>query len=298
MTNSKQQLYSIKDLENFTQIKAHTIRIWEQRYQLLTPSRTESNIRLYNESVLKKILNIKLLYTHGLKISKIAALSEEKIIEEAKKIITKPGDDESDKWTSTALLLILDYDADKLVKLLKNELKKTPLEEVYLKNILPLMRTIGELWQVNTIGISHEHFFSNILKEILIASTHALPDTKKDAPKALIFLHDEEEHEFSVLLYQYLLKKDGYTCYYFGQKTPLSEVIEIQNQLQPEFIITTFTSYISQKDFNQIFNSLTELSKASQIIISGRQLNTLSFETTPSIHWVNSPDDLKNILLH
>jgi len=114
VTISKQQLYSIKDLENFTQIKAHTIRIWEQRYQLLSPNRTDSNIRYYNETDLKKILNIKLLYTNGLKISKIAAFSEAEIIAKAKKIIANAGTDNLNKWKNKVLVLILDYDVRRL----------------------------------------------------------------------------------------------------------------------------------------------------------------------------------------
>jgi len=133
LTISKQQLYSIKDLENFTQIKAHTIRVWEQRYQLLSPGRTDSNIRLYNESDLKKILNIKLLYANGLKISKIAALKEEEIIEKVKGIISNSGNDDLTKWINKALMLILDYDVEKLNKLLKSEFKNQHLESVYLQ---------------------------------------------------------------------------------------------------------------------------------------------------------------------
>jgi len=134
------------------------------------------------------------------------------------------------------------------------------------------------------------------LKEAFISQIHGLPYNKNAKSKALLFLHDEEEHEFSILLYYYLMKKAGYTCFYFGQKTPISEIIEIQSQLNPDIIITTFTSHISQKEFTTLFQTLKKLSENSEIIISGSQLKTLNFKLTSSLHHIVSLEQLDSLI--
>ena len=158
--------YSIKDLENFTQIKAHTIRIWESRYGLLTPSRTDTNIRYYGEEDLKKILNINLLYTSGLKISKIAALTELEIISNSKALILE---EDTDKQSEIDMLtvMILAFDGDAIKYYLDERLEKEELEDLYITVVIPLLEKIGQLWQVNSIDIIHEHYFSNIFREFI-----------------------------------------------------------------------------------------------------------------------------------
>ena len=71
--------FSIKNLEHLSGIKAHTIRIWEKRYNLFEPERTETNIRLYNLDSLQKLLNVSMLYKNGFKISKIARMEVNEI---------------------------------------------------------------------------------------------------------------------------------------------------------------------------------------------------------------------------
>jgi len=295
VTISKHQLYSIKDLENFTQIKAHTIRVWEQRYNLLNPKRTESNIRFYDDGDLKKLLNIKLLYTNGFKISKIASLSEDEIIAEAKRLIQETGSEAQDKWTNDLLLLILDFNAEKIKSLLRKELKKSDLMSLYVNRIIPLLKMLGELWQVNSIGIVHEHFFSNIYREFIISQIDSIKPNKNGIPKAVLFLHSEEEHEFSILMYYYILKKEGYTCYYFGQKTPTLEIEEIQELLKPDLVVTTFTSKITEKSFKRIMNVLSRISELSKVIISGNQLKKMDLSLPKNIHFIETTEELDKL---
>ncbi len=296
MTVSKQQIYSIKDLENFTQIKAHTIRIWEQRYGLLAPQRTSSNIRFYGENDLKKILNIKLLYTNGYKISKIAALSEQEIIDTAKELITDSEQDTTSKWVDKTLLKILEFDVEGLRKTLKTELKKYGMVSLYMNQILPLMENLGKLWQVNSIGIAHEHFFSGILKEFFLVEINKISTPKTATKKAMFFLHDDEEHEFGLLLFYYLMKKAGYICYYYGQKTPVSEIEEIQLQISPDVIVTSFTSKISDKTVKALNKFLLNLTKGSTVIVSGNQSSKIQEHTEKNLFVVNTMEKLNHFL--
>ena len=287
--------YSIKDLENFTQIKAHTIRIWEQRYGLLAPKRTDTNIRYYSEDDLKKILNINLLYTSGFKISKIASLSESEIIDTAKSlIIVSKTDKQSDIDTLT--LLILDFNGTEIKSILKSELERTGLVEMYESIVLPLLQKIGQLWHVNSINIIHEHYFSNIFREFLISIIEGLSFERDPLKSAFLFLHDNEEHEFSILLYYYLLKENGYNCYYFGQKVPVKELEVAYAHLKPQLVVTTFVARISEKNFDKIHKVLHSFSTKSQVIVSGNQLNHFEHKLSKSLLHIKSIDQLKTLL--
>jgi methanogenic corrinoid protein MtbC1 len=287
--------YSIKDLENFTQIKAHTIRIWEQRYGLLIPKRTDTNIRYYSENDLKKILNVNLLYTSGHKISKIAQLSEEEIIVESKSLILVTEADKQSEIDSLTML-ILDFKGAAIKEVLEHELTTSTLEEVYEKMVLPLLKKIGQLWQVNSINIIHEHYFSTIFREFLIANIESIK-TKRDLHKrALLFLHDNEEHEFAILIYYYLLKQDGYDCHYFGQNVPVKEINAAFNRINPHVVVSTFTAKISEKNFRKIETVLLEMSKKSQVIVSGSQLTNSNIKLSSDIFHVKNIDGLNQLL--
>ena len=155
--------YTIKDLENFTQIKAHTIRIWEKRYGLFSPKRTETNFRFYSEDDLKKILNIKLLYEAGSKISKIAELSDSEIIEASKELIQLQVNDKQ-KEIDALTLSILKFKGEEIKSFLNLALSESSLEELYQSTILPLLKKLGQLLQVNSLNIVHEHYFSIIFR--------------------------------------------------------------------------------------------------------------------------------------
>lgn len=287
--------YSIKDLENFTQIKAHTIRIWEQRYGLLAPKRTDTNIRYYNEDDLKKILNINLLYTSGYKISKIALLSEEEIIAESKSLILvteKEKQSEIDALT----MLILDFKGAEIKVTLERELADSKLEDLYTELILPLLKKIGQLWQVNSINVIHEHYFSNIFREFLISNIESIKTKPDPLKSALLFLHDHEEHEFSMLIYYYLLKQNGYNCHYFGQKVPVKEITSAFKQIKPQLVVSTFTAKLSEKNFKKIETVLVDMSKSSLVIVSGSQITNSDIKLTRDLTHIKSIDQLKRLL--
>jgi len=287
--------YSIKDLENFTKIKAHTIRIWEQRYGLLTPSRTDTNIRYYSEDDLKKILNINLLYNSGLKISKIACLSDEQIINEAKsRILVTEVDKQSDLDEVT--LLILDYKVDKIKAILEEQFKKNDLNKMYDSFVIPLLQKIGQLWQVNSMGVVHEHYFSVIFREFLISKIYAIETDPDPLKTAMLFLHDYEEHEFSLLMHHYILKKNGYLCHNFGQKVPVKEVEKAFGHIKPQIVVSTFTAKISEKNFIKVEKTLKLMSKNSQVIISGSQLNYLDLQISKDLLVVKSIGQLETLL--
>lgn len=277
--------YSIKDLENFTGIKAHTIRIWEQRYGLFVPKRTETNIRFYNEEDLKKILNINLLYTDGIKISKIAQLDYTEIREKAKYIIENRNVEEVPE-INELIIAILEFDKTKVKDILNNH--PNGIFNQFSVIIIPFLAKIGELWQVNTIEVVHEHFFSNLYREFIISNINNLDSTDTNEKKALLFLHEEEQHEFSILLYYFLFKSKGYNCFYMGQNLPLSNLEFVVGKLNPDYIISTTIAQISKEQFISFIDHVKPHSKTAKVVIGGYQTSIYKECIPSSLKVINS----------
>ena len=287
--------YSIKDLENFTLIKAHTIRIWEQRYNLFEPKRTDTNIRYYNDDDLKKILNINLLYNHGHKISKIAALAEPEIIIIAKEIIME---NQSDFQSDIDFLIvsILNFNKTSINNRLNKKIEELSMEGLYDKIIIPTLMKIGELWQVSSFEIIHEHFFSNLLRDFIINKTNALKDSTDLVKSAVLFLHAQEQHELPLLMHQYILTRNGYSCYYFGQNLPIEELNFALKKINPQLVVSVFVAQIKEKVFQSLMNHLEDINKTSQVVISGGQLDNYPDLIPKDIHVVKTFKQITNLI--
>ena len=210
--------FSIKNLENLSGIKAHTLRIWEKRYNLLEPERTDTNIRRYSLDSLKRLLNVTLLYNHGFKISKIASLNEEEIPELVRSIALKSNSEQVAINAFKLAMINFDYD---LFDTNYNEiLQHHDFQYVFLNVFMPLMRELGILWQTGAISPSHEHFITNLIKQKIHLQTETLQHKKPqrtDHPIFVIFLPENEIHELGVLYLNYLILNSGYRTIFLGQ---------------------------------------------------------------------------------
>jgi DNA-binding transcriptional MerR regulator len=286
--------YSIKDLENYTEIKAHTIRIWEQRYNLLSPKRTESNIRYYSHEDLKKILNINLLYLNGLKISKIAKLSKEEITDKAKEIIVDKsvsGNEEVD----TLIIAITSMDGNEIRSLLGQYEKQFNLRMLYKNVIVPLLIKMGELWQTNSISVAHEHHFSNILRDFYILKINELHPEKNLGKIVILYLHEHEQHELSLLYFYYLLKEKGFDCIYLGKSVPLLDLESSIKQMKPDILVSNLINPFKIKDVKKFFKELIQRSHGTEIRISGSFSNEILKEIPPKIKVISSEEELLKI---
>ncbi|HEX8549673.1 MAG TPA: MerR family transcriptional regulator, partial [Cytophagaceae bacterium] len=198
--------YSIRDLEIITGIKAHTLRIWEQRYSFLVPSRTDTNIRYYSGNQLRELLNICVLYNHGVKISQIAKLDQASIANKVNSIIK----DEPSLAGQVDLLIIamVELDEIKFHKTLEANIAKLGLSESVESIIFPFLRKIGFMWQTGAINPAQEHFITNLIRQKIIAEIDKYPPAGSET-KAVLFLPENEMHEISILYYWYLCKKNG-----------------------------------------------------------------------------------------
>ena len=170
------------------------------------------------------------------------------------------------------------------------------MEVIYETTILPVLQKIGQLWQVNSLHIIQEHYFSNIVREFFISKIEAIKPNSLSTQKALLFLHDNEEHEFALLIYSYLLKQKNYECFYLGPKTPINEISEIFDHIKPQLVITTFTSKISDLKLEKIEKKLIGFSSQSKVIISGAQLMNLNMDSPGKLIKINSIIEFKSFL--
>jgi MerR family transcriptional regulator, light-induced transcriptional regulator len=235
--------YSIKELEQLSGIKAHTIRIWEKRHKIIEPSRTATNIRYYSDLDLKKIINVSLLNTYGIKISKIADMS----LDDVNKKVLEISELQNDKGVHIDQMVIamIDMEEELFEKILNNLILRFGFEKTITEIIYPFLEKIGILWQTQNITPAHEHFISNLIRQKIIVAVDGLPIPPKTSKKILLFLPEGEMHELGLLFYHFLIRKSGYRTYYLGQNVPHEDLISVYKVHQPDFMLTSITSTLT-----------------------------------------------------
>ncbi len=233
--------YTIKELEHLSGIKAHTIRIWEQRYNILCPKRTETNIRYYDDKDLKTLLNVSLLNEKGYKISKIAQMQPEQLIKEVQLLCEVPG--ECSQYINTLMSAMLDLDEVAFEKAISTVALQSGFGEVMSRLIYPFLHKIGILWQTGNITPAHEHFVSNLIRQKLIVAIDGQNVRKAPgAPTYLLYLPEGELHELALLYMNYLVRSHNLPVIYMGQNLPFCDLELTYNQIKPDYICTVLTS--------------------------------------------------------
>lgn len=267
--------YSIKDLEKLSGIQAHTIRIWEKRYQLVRPKRTNTNIRVYSDEDLKRLLNVAILNNNGLKISKIARLSEHEIRE---KILNLTEDTRKAENQVDALVLsMIELNELKFEKLLSRMVLQIGFEDSITKVIYPFLNKVGILWQTGNINPAQEHFITNLIRQkLFVAIDSILGDEHPDKKRFILFLPEGELHDIGLLFYTYIIKKSGHRVIYLGQSVPFQDLTEV-NRIQPsQYLLTAFTTSISGEDLSEYLQLLSETFPEQQIFYIIGQTNAVS----------------------
>jgi DNA-binding transcriptional MerR regulator len=260
--------FTIKDLENLTGIKAHTIRIWEQRYSFLKPQRTDTNIRYYNNEELKKILNIALLNKYGYKISHIDRMSD---IEINDKIMTlNNAMAQQERVINDLIQQMVDLNIEDFEANLTEYIRLRGIEKTINHIIFPFMERIGVLWITGHINPAQEHLVSNIIRQKLIVGTETVVSHLKVDQTGLLFLPEGEFHELGLLFIQYLLKSRGISVLYLGANVPIEDVEYIIKAKNPDFLYTHLTSVSHGFSFDRFINQASKKFENIPFIISGR----------------------------
>ena len=279
-------LYSIRDLERFSGIKAHTIRMWEQRYDLLHPTRTQTNIRRYSETDLKVLLNAAALNRMGYKISRVAEMTAD----EATKILTTESDNSAREVHQLNVLKIsmLNFNETLFLSVLQANVEAHSMDYV-VENILgPFMVQIGILWQTNTICPSHEHFISNLIRQFLHQQVTLLPVPSDGNDPYVFFLPENELHELGLLYLHYIFRKAGHFGIYLGQNVPADDLIQISSKYSGAH----FVGYMTNKDSTDVERALSQWS-GSGIFNENQKMSIIC----PVIDEIGGYSD-KKILFH
>lgn len=266
------KLYSIGELEVLSRIKSHTIRIWEQRYGLLEPVRSVGNTRYYSENQLMKLLKVALLNKNGIKISHIAQLNEQELIDKANEITL--GEQSIDIAVEQLMVASLKFDQFQISTLFKSYFKRHGFEDTFEKIIFPYLKVVGNLWVNGKITPGHEHFFTNLCKSKLFAEVEKLPLSNSKSAVILFAQPEWDFHELGILYHMFLFKKAGYQCTYLGQAVPSIDAVQTANTIKANYIITTFIGPTTKK---QILKYIDEVIKGigseTELLISGPHVN-------------------------
>jgi DNA-binding transcriptional MerR regulator len=287
--------YSISDLENLTGIKAHTIRIWEKRYQVVTPKRTPTNIRFYNDQDLLRLLNISTLSKHGFKISKMVSMTADEIAEKISDLSRNPSD--FDSQINNLVLSMLNIDQHLFEKVLSNSILKLGFEKTVVLVLFPMLERVGLYWQLETINPAQEHFVSNLIRQKLIVAIdglHAplLPDYKT----FLLYLPESEYHELGLLFLNFLIRKQGHKAINLGQNVPFGAMIDVVRKCDVDFVVTYFVSAPPRNELPGYIQSLAEELPGKQIMITGNQLRELRPQMPSGVTFFENSEIFKNFL--
>jgi DNA-binding transcriptional MerR regulator len=295
MMNNVKSVFSIKDLENLSGIKAHTIRIWEKRYDILQPMRTDTNIRLYDLASLQKLLNITLLHDYGYKISKIATYPQDKIPSLVREIISSKT--AKSHAISAFKMAMMNFDQELFFNTYNWLIADKSFKEVFHEVFIPLMNELGLLWQSDTITPAHEHFISYLIKQKLLVNTEklqVLKQTKLDKVFVLS-LPMNEIHELGLMYLHYEILLHGYKAIYLGESMP----IENLKDLKKHFDSIVFVSYMTVQPERPIVNEYVEkmaeelLDESTQLWYLGRLTEFINREgLSPNISIFDSITDL------
>lgn len=236
-------VFSIKDLENFSGIKAHTIRIWEKRYKILEPDRTDSNIRTYSESELKKILNVAYLNRNGLKISKIARLDEDELTQQVMNVSSKHDDMDQDFQPGKILMSAIRFNETLFKDALSPFIKHQGIEDAYSKYLYPLLEKARILWQTGSLSRAQEQFVRNTIKQIIIIEDNQIKPAGKSKPSVAMINTSDNLTDNNFLFYKYSLKKRGFDVIFTGGVLPASEVIEMHKIKPFEYLVVNSSAF-------------------------------------------------------
>ena len=285
--------YSIKELEQLSGIKAHTIRIWEKRYKLIDPSRTTTNIRFYSDEDLKKIINVSLLNNNGIKISKIADMSLDALSKKVMEISEVQHD--ATVHIDQMVVAMIDMEEEMFERILNNIILRFGFEKTITDVVYPFLEKIGILWQTHNITPAHEHFISNLIRQKIIVAIDGLPIPPKTAKKIILFLPEGEMHEMGLLFYHYLTRKNGHRTYYLGQNVPHEDLKKIIQVHQPDMMLISITS-TPNGGIEQYIKMLTTDFQPITILISGYQVQRFVGTKTNNIQFFSRASELKDLI--
>lgn len=247
------QQYHISELEELSGIRAFTIRMWERRYGLIKPARTDTNIRVYDDSQVRKLLNVSTLVAAGYRISKIAAMPEEVMHEKLLSLQYKGSEKEVVlTYVNLMVVAMLEFSERKFEHLYKEAVLRYGLRDTMLKICYPLLQKIGTMWTIGKTTPAQEHFVSVILRRKLTAAADKLVVTGKPDLLFVLMLPPGEWHEIGLLFADYLIRSSNVETVYLGQNVPYDMVSVVLAKRKVSHLLLFYISPVKGRQLHQI----------------------------------------------
>lgn len=291
--------YSIGDLEQLSGIKAHTIRIWEKRYNALTPKRSLGNTRFYDDSDLRKLLNVVSLFESGRKISELFSMSEAQLNELLQEKIesSKSANMQFEYFISQMIIAGLNYNEVGFEKLFSACLLRSGMKSTYVNVIYPMLFRVGLIWGKDELGPAQEHFLSNLIKQKIHASIDGLSFVENEKKSWLLFLPSYESHEIGLLFSNYLIRSVGIKTVYLGSNVPFNSLKESINAIQPSNLLLFFIRNFPVEEAQDYLKELHKISYNTEIHIAGNKKLIEQLTLEKNMYWIKSVEDLEKRLL-
>lgn len=287
-------VYSIKDLEMLSGIKAHTIRIWEQRYDIIQPQRTPTNIRYYEDHDLRLLLNISILNKNGFKISRIASMDEQEIKAEVNKLSS--GNFEDSIQVDAMTISMMELDEGKFETILSSNIRAIGFERTMLEVIYPFLDKLSLLWLTGSIHAVQESFISNLVRQKLIAALDEIPFAQNAKRSFILYLPEGESQELSLLFLQYLIRNRGHRVLYLGQNTGLPNLAEACKIFQTDYILTIISEAFTRQSVHQYLTDLKQVCQEKTVLITGYQVLVQGITTGSGVRVMKNLEEILSVL--
>ena len=286
--------YSIKELEQLSGIKAHTIRIWEKRHSIISPKRTATNIRFYTDDDLKKIINISVLNNNGFKISKLIELTEKQLSDKVVELSASANDNEI--HIDQLIKAMIDMEEESFCKELSFIIQRVGFENAVVEVLYPFLKKIGILWHTGNVNPAQEHFITHLIRQKMIVAIDQLPIPSKKNKKAVLYLAENELHEIGLLFYHYVCRKMGLRTYYLGQTVPYNDLKSICKIHKPDVIIVAITTSPKPEDTQDYLSRLAADHSNTSILVTGMALAQVSLKKTKNLFLFRDAANLRQVL--
>jgi DNA-binding transcriptional MerR regulator len=289
--------YQINDLERLTGIKAHTLRIWEKRYNIISPHRTATNIRYYDDEQVRKLLNVATLLEQGYKISEIAKLKESDIKDHIRNVNQEaPDNGVIALLVNDLVAATISFDETYFEKAFSSAVTRFGMYKTMVSLMYPFLNKVGILWSINNIESTQEHFATCIVRRKLLAAIDGLPPSKKSDKKFLLFLPTDEWHEIALLFSDYIIRSLGYTTIYLGPNLPHDIALHAIKETEATHLLTFYIARRDDADIKKDIDGLVKKYPKLEVLISGSPALLSNIKFPKNAILLKSPEDLQKRL--
>lgn len=289
-------LFSISQLSQYSGIKPHTIRIWEQRYNAFKPERSEGNTRYYNSDQLRRLLNIVSLIDSDYKVSELCLMPDDRLsglVLESKNTLENES---SEYFVSQMISAGMTYQEEQFEKLFEESVSKYGLSEAYKMIVHPMLVRVGLMWAANSIPSVQEHFITNIVRQKILKAIDSLTPAIKNAPKWVLFLPEDEFHEIGLLFAAFIIRESGDKVVYLGSSVSSDAVIKASQDIKPKYLLLFLVRYNLIEDVQQYLNQLSEGLDLDGVYVAGNYKLLNQIDYPEKVYWLQDIDALEKLI--